>query len=112
VSGALQDVWLPEVEAEYFALLRLNRDVAADVGSQFRQFEQVLDQGIDFDSQWVPLDSLGLSSLFVSIADHAAMYFAVCGSRAAIVKWAQVGTEFQSQCARVEAAERTRKLWP
>jgi hypothetical protein len=32
----LQDVWLPEVEAEYAALLALSRDVGVDVGNQFR----------------------------------------------------------------------------
>src|SRR5882762_1665667 len=94
----LQDVWLPEVEAEYFALLSMSRDVGVDVGNQFRAFERVVERGVD--AAWRPIDYVGAADLFVMSARSALMFFAISGSRVAIVKWAPMGTEYEQKAAR------------
>jgi hypothetical protein len=106
----LRDVWLPEVEAEYFALLRLSRDVGVDVGNQFRAFERVLETGVD--SAWRPIDCVGSADIYVMYARHALMFFAVAGSKAGIVKWTTVGTEYEQQRAREEAKARAAQCFP
>ena len=107
--SVLHDVWLPEVEAEYAALLDMTRDVAADVGNQFRAFEQVLRRGPD--AAWRAIDYLGSVALYAMYARHAMMFFAVSRERAAIVKWTVVGTEHQQRVALAEAKERTRTVF-
>jgi len=54
MTPKLEDLWLPDVEAEYLALLDVNKDVCADVGNQFRAFDQVLRRGVD--KSWRSID--------------------------------------------------------
>jgi hypothetical protein len=110
VSDQLEDVWLAEVEAEYIALLKLNRDVGVDVGNQFRAFEHILDRGVD--AKWRPIERAGSADVYVMYARYAMMFFAVSGRRAAIVKWTVVGTEHEQQQARTQACERAARVFP
>lgn len=107
--NALRDVWVPEVEAEYAALLATSRDVAADVGNQFRAFEQVLRRGPD--AAWRALDYFGAVALYAMYARHAMMFFAVSRGQAAIVKWTVVGTEHQQRLALAEAKQRAQVVF-
>ena len=67
-----EDVWLPEVEVEYFALLELNRDVGVDVGNQFRAFEHLLERGVD--AKWRPIGRAGAADVYVMYARYAMMF--------------------------------------
>jgi hypothetical protein len=106
----LQDVWLPEVEAEYAALLALSRDVGVDVGNQFRAFEHLLKRGPD--AEWRAIDYIGSASLYVMYARHAMMFFAATPQQAAVVKWTAVGTEHEQRVALAEAKQRTLRVFP
>jgi hypothetical protein len=110
VSDHLEDVWLPEVEAEFFALLKLSRDVGVDVGNQFRAFEHLLERGVD--AKWRPIGQAGASDVYVMYARCAMMFFAVSAGRAAIVKWTIVGTEHEQHQARTQACERAARVFP
>jgi hypothetical protein len=108
--SALQDIWLPEVEAEFSELLSLNRDVGVDVGNQFRAFEHLLKRGVD--SAWRPVDYVGSAALYVMFARHAMMFFAVHRHQAAVVKWTTVGTEHEQRLALAEAKKRVLQAFP
>jgi hypothetical protein len=110
MSMALEVVWLPEVEAEYFALLRANRDVGADVGNQFREFLQLAGDWKDRD--WRSTERVGSGYLYGFYGIHATMFFAVCKPKVAVVKWAVTGTEHQQSVARDEAKKRAGSLFP
>ena len=110
MSDHLEDVWLPEVEAEFFALLKLSRDVGVDVGNQFRAFEHLVERGVD--AKWRPIEPAGASDVYAMYARYAMMFFAVSGRRVAIVKWTMVGTEYEQRQARVQACERAARVFP
>jgi hypothetical protein len=101
---ALIDVWLPEVEEEYFALLALNRDVAADVGNQFRSFKRIVERGLD--AAWRPIARAGRAQVYVMYGRYALMFLAIAGAEIAVVKWTVIGTEYEQQLARDEALQR------
>lgn len=106
----LRDLWLPEVEAEYRALLSRNRDVWADVGNQYRAFEQVLRRSID--EKWRPIDRMNSADIYVMYDHHALMFFAVEDDQAAIVKWTVLGSEYEQNQAREEAKRRAGQIFP
>jgi hypothetical protein len=110
MTASLADVWLPEVEAEYFALLKLSRDVGVDVGNQFRAFERLLEIGLD--AAWRPIDSAGSADIYVMYGGSVLMFFAICGSQLAIVKWTTLGTPYEQTLAREEARQRAAALFP
>lgn len=110
MSLPLQDVWLPEVEAEYLSLLRVSRDVGVEVGNQFRAFERIMERGVD--AAWRPIDFEGSAAIYVMSDRHALMFFAVSGSEVAIVKWTTVGTEYEQRLAREEARRRAGQRFP
>lgn len=110
MTTRLQDVWLPEVEAEYLALLSMSRDVGVEVGDQFRAFEQILMVGVD--DGWRALDYVGAASVYALFGRCATMFFALTETQAAVVKWAAVGTEYAQRLAREQAEERTRQVFP
>jgi hypothetical protein len=110
MTGRLRDLWLPEVEAEYRALLSRNRDVGADVGNQFRAFEQVLRRGVD--DNWRPIDHANSADIYVMYARYALMFFAVQDDQAAIVKWTVLGSEYEQNQAREEARRRAGQIFP
>jgi len=109
MSGALKDLWLPEVEAEYFALLKKGRDVAFDVGNQFRVFERILERGVD--RNWQPIARVKSADVYVAYAGRVLMFLAVSGSRAAIVKWTTLGTPHEESMAEREAKDRTARCF-
>ena len=104
------DVWPPEVEDEYYALLEAGRDIGADVGNQFRAFMRLLDVGLVND--WRPIDRAGRADIYVMYGRYALLFFAVTREQMAIVKWAELGTPHQQSQARKEAVERTLRLFP
>jgi hypothetical protein len=110
MGGALNDVWLPEVEAEFFALLSLNRDVGADVGDQFRTFQHLLERGGDASAR--PVERAGSSNIYVLYGSKALMFYAIAGSQAAVVKWAMLGTDHDQQVAQGQAKQRAAQLFP
>lgn len=106
----LQDLWLPEVEAKYAALLALSRDIGVDVGNQFRAFEHLYEAQPGYR-----LASHRLHGLGESLCDVCATcddIFAVAHQQAAIVKWTVVGTEHQQRMALAEAKQRTLRVFP
>jgi hypothetical protein len=110
MSNVLEDLWLPQVEAEYDALLHRNRDICADVGNLFRVFEKVVHDGVEGLGQ--PLGRFGSAALYVMYARRVLICFAVCRYQVAIVKWATIGTEYQQQQALDEAKARAASLFP
>jgi hypothetical protein len=110
MSEHLEDVWLAEVEAEFFSLLKRSRDVGVDVGNQLRAFEHLLERGVD--AKWRRIEEAGASDVYVMYARYAMMFFAVSGRRAAIVKWTVVGSEYEQHQARTQACERAARVFP
>jgi hypothetical protein len=110
MSAPLADIWLPEAEAEYFALLRLNRNVGVDVGSQFRAFEHLLQFGLD--AAWRPIDRAGSADVYVMYGTYAEMFFAICGLQVAVVKWTAVGRPMDHTRALEEARQRAAERFP
>jgi hypothetical protein len=108
--SALEPIWLPEVEAEFLRLCSHSRDVGVDVGNQFRQFERLLERGLD--PAWRPIDRAGAADIYVMHGNSAICLFAVAGRQMAIVKWAAVGTEYEQGLLRVEAKRRAERLFP
>lgn len=115
------DVWLPEVEAEFLALLEHSRGVGVDVGNQFRALERLLERGLD--RAWRPVDRLVMVDVYVMYGSAALMFFAVeCVAasttananlaaavqlpRLAVVKWGVLGTEHEQTLALAEAKAR------
>jgi hypothetical protein len=110
MSNALRDRWLPEVETEFDALLQRNRSVAASVGNLFRAFEKVVSDGVD--GLGTSLGRFGSADLYVMYAGPVLLCFAVRGGEIAIVRWAEVGTEYEQQQDLEEAKRRTARLFP
>lgn len=110
MNGALNDVWLPEVEAEYFALLKVDRDVAADVGGQFRSFQHLVERGGDASAR--PVERAGSASIYVLFGSKALMFYAIAGSQAAVVKWTTLGTDHELQVAQEQAKRRAAQRFP
>jgi hypothetical protein len=110
VSHVLEVIWLPEVEAEYRALLHKSRDVGADVGSQIREFVQLSRKWNSRD--WRSIGPFGSAYLYGLYGLHATMFFAVCEPKAAVMKWAVTGNEHAQSLARDEAIKRTLKEFP
>lgn len=106
----LTDIWIPEVEGEYLALLGKSRRIGIDVGNQFRAFEHVLDRGVD--KAWRPVERAGSADVYVMHAIDALMFFVVSGSKAAVVKWCEVGTEYQQRQYLAEALQRAARIFP
>jgi hypothetical protein len=102
--------WLDEVKAEYRALLKMDRDVGVDVGNQFREFERVIEKGLDLE--WRRIDTAGSSDLYVMYGRYALMFFAVSGRRIAVVKWTVLGTPYERSSARADAKRRAESLYP
>jgi hypothetical protein len=110
MSNALRDRWLPEVEAEFDALLHRSRSVCARVGNLFRAFEKVVSDGVDGLGQ--PLGRFGSADVYVMYAEPVLLCFAVSGREIAIVKWAEIGTEYKQQQDLEEAKRRAARLFP
>ena len=110
MSELFEDIWLPEVEAEYFALLRMNREVGVDVGNQFRAFEHILHRGVD--RAWRAVDRCGSASVYVMYGRYALMFFAVHRRQAAIVKWTVLGTGYEQTLALAQAKQRAARQFP
>jgi opacity protein-like surface antigen len=110
MTGALSDVWLAEVEAEYLALLHLGRDVAADVGDQFRTFQHLIERGGDASAR--PVERAGSANVYVLYGSRALMFYAIAGSQAAVVKWTTLGTEHQQRVAQEQAIQRAAHRFP
>jgi hypothetical protein len=114
MSQVLEVTWLPEVEAEYRALLRENRDVGSDVGSdvgnQICEFAQLARRWNN--KEWSAIGPFGSAYLYGLYGMHAIMFFAVCKRSAAVMKWAMTGTEHMQSLARDEAIQRTLKWCP
>lgn len=110
MSAPLNDVWLPEVEAEYFALLGLSRDVGADVGDQFRTFQHLVERGGDASAR--PIERAGSANVYVRYGSKALMFYAIAGSQAAVVKWTTLGTDHEQQVAQEQAMQRAAQLFP
>jgi hypothetical protein len=110
LSTVLQDVWLPEVKSEYRALLKVNRDVASDVGNQMCEFIALLQ---DWEERaWKSIAPVGGAYLYGVYGMYASMFFAVSGQSAAVVKWMLAGTEYQQSQGRHEAEVRALRLFP
>ena len=110
MSQVLEVIWLPEVKAEFRALLRESRDVGADVGSQFGEFLGLTRR---WDArEWGSIGPFGSAYLYGLYGIHATMFFAVCEPKAAVVKWAVTGTEYEQSLARDEAVKRALKEFP
>lgn len=110
MSNALRDRWLPEVEAEYDALLDRDRGVCASVGNLFRAFEKVVCDGVD--GLGPSLGHFGSADVYVVYAEPVLLCFAVSGGEIAIVKWAEIGTEYEQQQDLDEAKRRAVRLFP
>jgi len=110
MSNALRDRWLPEVEAEFDALLHRSRSVCASVGNLFRAFERVVSDGVD--GLGPSLGRFGSADVYVMYAEPVLLCFAVSGGDIAIVKWAEIGTEYQQQQDLDEAKRRAARLFP
>lgn len=110
MSNALRDRWLPEVEAEFEALLHRNRSVCASVGNLFRAFEKVVSDGVD--GLGPSLGRVGSADVYVIYAAPVLLCFAVRGGEVAIVKWTEIGTEYEQQQDLEEAKRRAARLFP
>lgn len=110
MSNALRDRWLPEVEAEFDTLLHRNRSVCARVGNLFRVFEKVVSDGVD--GLGPSLGRFGSADVYVIYAEPVLLCFAVSGGDIAIVKWAEIGTEYEQQQDLEEAKRRAARLFP
>jgi opacity protein-like surface antigen len=110
MSALLQDVWLLDVEAEYEALMGHSRDVAVDVGDQFRSFELLVEVGGDANAR--PIERAGSANVYVLYGNSALMFYAIAGSQAAVVKWALVGTNHDFQVAQAQALQRAAQRFP
>jgi hypothetical protein len=105
MSEVLEVIWLPEVEKEYFHLLRTSRDDGAEVGNQICEFLQLARNWNDKD--WRPIEPVGSADLYGLYGRYTTMFFAISKPKVAVVKWAIVGTEYQQALARDEAKQRT-----
>ena len=110
MSNALRDLWLPEVEAEFDALLHRNRSVCASVGNLFRAFEKVVTDGVD--GLGPSLGHFGSADVYVMYAGPVLLCFAVSGGDVAIVKWAEIGTDYEQQQDLDEAKQRAAQRFP
>lgn len=109
MSQILEVIWLPEVIAEYRALLKENRDVGADVGNQMREFVQLSQEWNSRD--WRSIGPVGSAYLYGLYGMHAIMFFAVREPQTAVVKWAVTGNEHAQSLARDEAMQRTSNVF-
>lgn len=110
MSNALRDRWLPEVEIEFDALLHRNRSVCASVGNLFRAFEKVVRDGAV--GLGPSLGCFGSADVYVMYAEPVLMCFAICAREIGIVKWAEIGTEYEQQQDLDEAKRRAEQLFP